>query len=74
VHDDWVMAAINDAPSPEAYVIDRGMARRKCTFPKAKDPKTRKKERVGPGSYETEIGLIKKSYNAGVPKAASALG
>jgi hypothetical protein len=66
---------INDAPSPEKYTIDRGLTRKASTFPKAEFMKERKMEKIGPGSYETATStLIKKSFNAMVPQAASALG
>jgi hypothetical protein len=75
VHGDWVLANLSDAPSPENYTIERGIGKRRSTFPKAEFVKERRIEKVGPGSYETATSnLIKKSFNANVPRVASALG
>ena len=62
----WLLTS-NCAPSPERYQIDREFHGTAYTIPKSRINKKRKKERVGPGSYNLSGTMIKPSYNACVP-------
>jgi hypothetical protein len=71
---DWVIGQLPCSPSPENYTVDRDLTGPPFTFPKNVIRKDRPKEAIGPGSYEAgPAPLIRKSYNAGVPRACSAL-
>ena len=65
-HGNWLLTT-NCAPSPERYQIDREMRGTAYTIPRARVNKQRRKEKVGPGSYNVTSSMIKPSYNACVP-------
>lgn len=66
---DWIFQNVSCAPSPESYNIPRGLSGPNYSFPKSKPPKKKKKEDLGPGSYEVNTSsVIEHSFNAFVPK------
>lgn len=57
------------SPSPETYNVSRDFPSKPMTIPKApRFQEKRRKEKIGPGSYETNDTAFKvHSYNSGVP-------
>ena len=66
---DWLYESLTCSPSPETYNIPDAPKGPSFTFPKEKIHKRRKKEAVGPGSYNTNTSsMLKPSFNSGVPR------
>lgn len=68
---DWIADSITCSPSPEEFTINRDLAGPLYSFPHEKSKtatKTRKTDKIGPGSYNVDIPFVKPSYNATVPK------
>lgn len=66
---DWIFQTIPCSPSPESYNISRDLSGPNYSFPRSKTPKKKKKEDIGPGSYEVNTSsVIEHSFNALVPK------
>lgn len=66
---DWIQQMMTCSPSPENYNIPRNLSGPNYSFPRSKTSKKRKKEDIGPGSYEVNTSsVIEHSYNALVPK------
>ncbi|OHT02602.1 hypothetical protein TRFO_07012 [Tritrichomonas foetus] len=66
---DWIYESMSEAPSPEKYNVERSLGGPSYAFPKTKENKTRKKDPIGPGTYETNTSsVIHRSYNSAVPK------
>jgi hypothetical protein len=64
---DWIAMSMSDAPSPEAYTIDRSLSRTAAKFPTSEFDKQTSIQKVGPGSYDTALSSVNKpTYNSGV--------
>lgn len=66
----WMALAESCAPSPENYSVARPLNRGWTMARAGREAKKAKKDRVGPGTYETATTAFRvRSYNAGVPGA-----
>jgi hypothetical protein len=59
---------IRESPSPDSYVIDRELHGVGRTIPRGEYRGERRNEKIGPGSYDTNVSSMRKrSYNVNVP-------